>query len=149
MPSIGLRGISRNPKLNWDGRFDGLVRDGRFTGRLLFDPKHLYAVLKARTSKRIFVNEFSDLFHEALPLEVVLEHIRVFRAASWHQFQVLTKRNEPLSDLNKAILAEFGSWPTNIWLGVSVCSAEEKEMKHIADLAEVRHETNKTGNFRR
>jgi protein gp37 len=110
-----------------------LVQGGRFTGKLLFDPQHLYAVLKAKNPKRIFVNEFSDLLHEGLPLKVVIEHVRVFRAASWHQFQVLTS-SERLADTNEAVLSRFGRWPANLWLGVSVCSAEEIEMKRIADL---------------
>lgn len=38
---------SCNPKLNGDRRFDGLVKNGRFTGKLLFDPRHLYAVLRS------------------------------------------------------------------------------------------------------
>lgn len=125
---------SRNSKINKDGRFSGLVNRGRFTGKLLFDPKHLYSVLKVREPKRIFVNEFSDLLHESLPMEVILEHIRVFRAASWHQFQVLTKRGERLAELNEAILREFGSWPMNLWQGVSVCSAADVEMKRIEEL---------------
>ena len=125
---------SRNPKLNGDGRFDGLVESGRFTDKLLFDPEHLYAVLRDRSPKRIFVNEFSDLLHEALPMEVILEHVRVFRAASWHQFQVLTKRSHRLAALNDSILAEFGSWPENLWLGVSVCSGAKLEMQRIEHL---------------
>ena len=87
---------SQNPRLNGDGRFNELVNDGQFTGELLFDPGHLYAVLKEKTPRRIFVNEFSDLLHEALPMEVILEHVRVFRAVPWHQFQVLTKREHRL-----------------------------------------------------
>ena len=125
---------SRNSKVNSDGRFKGLVKGRRFTGKLLFDPKHLYSVLKVKEPKRIFVNEFSDLLHEALPMEVILEHIRVFRSAFWHQFQVLTKRGERLAELNDAVLREFGSWPANLWQGVSVCSAAEIEMKRIEEL---------------
>ncbi len=123
-----------NSRLNRDGRFDGLVSNDSFTGKLLFDPKHLYAVLNDRTPKRIFVNEFSDLLHESLPLDLILEHLQVFRAAPWHQFQVLTMRGNRLKALDKAVRTKFGLWPANLWLGVSVCSAEEKEMKRIADL---------------
>jgi protein gp37 len=72
---------SWNLKLNRDERFHGLVMDGRFTGEVLFDPEHLYAVLKDRKPKMIFVNEFSDLLHDALPMKVLLEHVRVFKAA--------------------------------------------------------------------
>lgn len=120
--------------MNQDRRFKGLVKSGKFTGKLLFDPKHLYSVLKVKEPKRIFVNEFSDLLHESLPMEVILEHFRVFRAASWHQFQVLTKRGGRLAELNGAINAEFGAWPANLWQGVSVCSAADVEMKRIGEL---------------
>ena len=37
------------------------------------------------------------------------------RRASWHVFQVLTKRSERLLELNQEI-----DWPTNVWMGVSV-----------------------------
>ncbi len=134
---------SQNPRLHQDGRFDGLVEritlaDGRttarFTNRLLFDPSHLYAVLKDCKPKMIFVNEFSDLFHSATPEEVILEHFRVFKAASWHQFQVLTKRGSRLKDMNAVILRELGAWPENVWQGVSVCSAKPVEMQRIDEL---------------
>jgi protein gp37 len=82
----------------------------------------------------VFVNEFSDLLHNALPLKVILEHIRVFDTAGWHQFQVLTKRSKRLAEVNSAVLAEFGSWPTNIWMGVSVCSVAKAEMQRIDNL---------------
>lgn len=125
---------SQNPKMNGDGRFDGLVGNGRFTGELLLDPRHLYSVLNEKTPRRIFVNEFSDLLHEALPMEIILEHVRVFRAAPWHQFQVLTKRSQRLAELDAAIMAEFGTWPGNLWQGVSVCSGAETEVRRIEDL---------------
>jgi protein gp37 len=125
---------SCKPKLNGDGRFDGLVKNGRFTGKLLFDPRRLYAVLKNQKPKKIFVDEFSDLLHDALPMKVILEHVRVFRAACWHQFQVLTKRSHRLAALNDSVLAKFGSWPENLWLGVSVCSGAKIEMQRIEHL---------------
>ena len=111
-----------------------MLKNERFTDELLFDPEHLYAMLKERKSKMIFVNEFSDLLHDALPTKVILEHIRVFRTAYWHQFQVLTKRSHRLAALNNSVLAEFGSWPENLWLGVSVCSGAKIEMRRIEHL---------------
>jgi protein gp37 len=130
----GVYRHSRNARMNPDGRFDGLVDGGRFTGELLFDPRHLYAVLKEKTPRKIFVNEFSDLLHGALPIEVILEHVRVFRAAPHHQFQVLTKRSHRLAELDSVILAELGSWPANLWQGVSVCSATGIELRRIEHL---------------
>src|ERR1700676_5161377 len=37
------------------------------------------------------------------------------RRASWHVFQVLTKRSERLHKLSSII-----DWPSNVWMGVSV-----------------------------
>jgi len=65
--------------------------------------------------KLIFVNSMSDLFHKDVPLEFILRIFDVMRRASWHQFQVLTKRSDILFDLDPQI-----DWPKNVWIGVSV-----------------------------
>jgi protein gp37 len=63
----------------------------------------------------IFVNSMSDLFHEAVPLDFIQKVFEIMRQASWHTFQVLTKRSARLSELDKQI-----EWPDNVWMGVSV-----------------------------
>lgn len=63
----------------------------------------------------IFVNSMSDLFHEDIPDEVVLQIFDTMKKASWHTFQVLTKRADRLLKLSKRI-----EWTPNIWMGVSV-----------------------------
>jgi protein gp37 len=63
----------------------------------------------------IFVNSMSDLFHEDIPADYVLQVFDVMRRAHWHEFQVLTKRGERLEQLNRLI-----DWPDNVWMGVSV-----------------------------
>lgn len=63
----------------------------------------------------IFVNSMSDLFHEDAPLEFIQKVFDVMRRASWHTFQILTKRSARLLELNEAI-----DWPDNVWMGVSV-----------------------------
>jgi protein gp37 len=63
----------------------------------------------------IFVNSMSDLFHEDVPFEFIQRVFDVMRRASWHQFQVLTKRSERLLELDPQI-----EWPVNVWMGVSV-----------------------------
>lgn len=65
--------------------------------------------------KLIFVNSMSDLFHKDVPLEFVLEVFDVMHRASWHQFQILTKRSDVLLNLDSQI-----DWPDNVWMGVSV-----------------------------
>ena len=79
----------------------------------------LEAPLSWTKPKIVFVNSMSDLFHEEVPFEFIQRVFNVMKRASWHQFQVLTKRSKRLSEL--AIHLE---WPSNVWMGVSVESQE-------------------------
>jgi len=63
----------------------------------------------------IFVNSMSDMFHEDVPARFIHKMFGVMRRASWHQFQVLTKRAERLREMSPSI-----DWPGNVWMGVSV-----------------------------
>lgn len=63
----------------------------------------------------IFVNSMSDLFHQDVPIDFIQKVFDVMRNASWHTFQVLTKRSSRLLELDKQI-----DWPENVWMGVSV-----------------------------
>jgi len=63
----------------------------------------------------IFVNSMSDLFHEDVPLDFIHQVFDVMRRASWHTFQVLTKRSERLLELDSKL-----DWPDNVWMGVSI-----------------------------
>jgi protein gp37 len=65
--------------------------------------------------KLIFVNSMSDLFHKDVPLVFIERVFDVMRQASWHQFQVLTKRSDVLLNLSPRL-----NWPENVWMGVSV-----------------------------
>lgn len=143
--------FSRGEVTNRDGRYSDLVelstrsvaRDGvegereelRFTGRVLFNPAKLYAFRKNHVpGNLVFVDEFSDLLHRVVPMDVILEHFRVFRSATWLQFQILTKRANRLGELDAAVMKEFGEWPQNVWMGVSVCTQEKGELNKIAAL---------------
>lgn len=63
----------------------------------------------------IFVNSMSDLFHKDVPTEFILKIFEVMNKASWHRFQILTKRSERLIELDPLL-----PWSENIWMGVSV-----------------------------
>lgn len=67
----------------------------------------------------IFVNSMSDLFHEKVPQKFIIKTLNVMHDASWHTFQILTKRSERLLELNDEFL-----WPDNVWMGVSVENAD-------------------------
>lgn len=78
-------------------------------------PQMLALPLHWKRPRSIFVNSMSDLFHEDVPLPYVQQVFEVMREASWHRFQVLTKRANRLLELSETL-----EWPGNIWMGVSV-----------------------------
>ncbi len=75
--------------------------------------------LKWRRPRTVFVNSMSDLFHADVPASYILRVFEIMNRASWHQFQVLTKRSERLADLSSGL-----PWAPNIWMGVSVENAK-------------------------
>lgn len=78
----------------------------------------------------IFVNSMSDLFHEDVSFEFIQEVFKVMNEASWHTFQVLTKRSKRLLKLAKEL-----NWTPNIWQGVTV--ENKKYIERIDDLRQV------------
>ncbi len=64
--------------------------------------------------RMIFVNSMSDLFHKDIPIEFIEKTFAIMRKASWHTFQILTKRSERLREIE-----EKNSIPKNVWSGVS------------------------------
>jgi len=97
-------------------------------------PERLPLPLKWRKPRLIFVNSMSDLFHEDVPEQFIREVFRVMREASWHTFQVLTKRSARLRCLAPSFL-EGLDWPDNVWMGVSVES--QRWTCRVDDLREV------------
>lgn len=71
--------------------------------------------LRWREPRRIFVNSMSDIFHAHFPLELIQQVFGVMELASWHQFQVLTKRPERAVRLAGDLI-----WPLNVWIGTSI-----------------------------
>lgn len=82
-------------------------------------PEKLEDPLRWKRSRRIFVNSMSDLFQDGVPSEYIARVGRVMERASWHVFQVLTKRHDRLHELLAGELAWMGLLP-NAWFGVSV-----------------------------
>jgi protein gp37 len=82
-------------------------------------PQRVALPLTWKQPRRIFVNSMSDLFHEDVPDEFIDSVFATMRRATWHQFQVLTKRPERMARYvaNRGGLAR--SHP-NVWLGTSV-----------------------------
>jgi protein gp37 len=82
---------------------------------LTLRPERLQQPLQWKKPKIVFVNSMSDLFHEDVPEDYIRQVFDVMRQASWHTFQVLTKRSERMADVASRLhISE------NVWMGVSV-----------------------------
>src|SRR5439155_17180851 len=67
---------------------------------LTLQPHMLALPLRWRKPQTIFVNSMSDLFHEDVPFDYIRQVFDIMTRATWHRFQVLTKRSERLSKLS-------------------------------------------------
>lgn len=83
--------------------------------------------LKWKKPKCIFVNSMSDLFHSDVPESFIIKVFNTMNKASWHIYQILTKRTNRLINISKKL-----KWSTNIWQGVTVES--NKYLSRIDDL---------------
>lgn len=83
--------------------------------RLTCHPHLINTPLSWRSSKMVFVNSMSDLFHDDVPDDFVVQIFRTMSLASNHCFQILTKRSERLKEISNKL-----AWSKNIWMGVSV-----------------------------
>jgi len=82
---------------------------------LTIQERMLTVPLRWSKPQMIFVNSMSDLFHRDVPTAYVQQVFHVMKQASWHRFQVLTKRADRLRELDRHL-----EWTDNVWMGVSV-----------------------------
>jgi protein gp37 len=82
-------------------------------------PEKLLEPLRWPAPRIVFANSMSDLFQDGVPDDYIVATARVMQAASWHTFQVLTKRAERMQKLLNSKL-DFASELPNVWWGVSV-----------------------------
>ena len=105
------------------GPYEGLTRTSRtgpkWTGKLALVDEALTEPLRWRRPRLVFVNSMSDLFHDAVPLAFIEQVFATMQRASQHTFQILTKRADRLAEMAPRL-----SWPRNVWMGVSVESAD-------------------------
>lgn len=87
-----------------------------WNGKVTLMPERLDQPIRWKRPRLIFVNSMSDLFHDDVPFDFIDRVFDVIEKASWHTFQLLTKRAKRmlsyLSDRRRAL-------PRNAWLGVS------------------------------
>jgi protein gp37 len=100
---------------------------------LTLRPERLDQPLRWRLPRMIFVNSMSDLFHKEIPNEFISRVFDTMEAASWHTFQVLTKRSSLMRDfLRKRYLGR--RTPFHIWFGVSVeDGTKTSRIRHLRD----------------
>ncbi len=91
----------------------------KWSGNVKTDASSLDIPHRWKAGRLIFVNSMSDLFHEAVPVEFIRAVFKVMTETPQHTFQVLTKRAERLEEVGRML-----SWPPNVWMGVSVESAD-------------------------
>ncbi len=102
-------------------KYAGLTRKSggraKWTGKITLDRASLETPLNWKKPRRVFVNSMSDLFHEKVPQEFVLQVWKVMEATPHHTYQILTKRPDRMA----AVLTSpcFDVLP-NVWLGTSV-----------------------------
>ncbi|HEY5371876.1 MAG TPA: phage Gp37/Gp68 family protein [Hanamia sp.] len=89
-----------------------------------------------KSSKTVFVNSMSDLFHTEVPFEFIEKVFAVMNDTPQHTYQVLTKRAERLYELHHKL-----NWTKNIWMGVSV------EDERVTDRIDFLRETNAKTKF--
>ncbi len=97
-------------------------------------PEKLAEPLRWTSPRMIFVNSMSDLFHKDVRVEYIVAVAEVMRRASWHTFQVLTKRSDRMRDLLKGPL-RFAAQLPNVWWGVSVENRRHglPRIQHLSD----------------
>jgi protein gp37 len=94
-------------------------------------PGRLQQPLQWRQPKRIFVNSMSDLFHKQIPRTFVDAVFDTMEAASWHTFQILTKRSSLMVRYLRDRYSD-GVAPSHIWLGISVEDRKNTvRLKHL------------------
>lgn len=77
--------------------------------------------LKRKKPTVFFVNSMSDLYHEKVSNEQILEVLDVIDKARQHTFQILTKRASRMVQ----VMNLYNKNLPNLWLGVSVENKEE------------------------
>lgn len=75
--------------------YEGLIaKGGQWNGNVTVAWHKLDEPCRWTRPRMIFVNSMSDLFHPAVSFDLVAGIFGIMAAASWHTFQILTKRPE-------------------------------------------------------
>ncbi|MFG1414005.1 phage Gp37/Gp68 family protein [Xanthobacter sp. VTT E-85241] len=141
--SMARRIEAMQPTTHYAGTTQVVNGNAVWTGKVALAPERILTQpLRWQKPRKIFVNSMGDLFHEAVPVEWIDRTFAVMNDATWHDFQVLTKRpgrmrayltdeatNERIADaqVSMGLDVHVNTPARNIWLGTSV------EDQHRAD----------------
>ncbi len=105
--------------------YKGLTKDGRWTGEIRLTDKPI--VMPGGKPKEIFVNSMSDLFHPKIGFAFIDNVYRAMRCQAQHKYLLLTKRPKRLHEYCET--KQRGTWPENIYLGLTICNQKEADEK--------------------
>lgn len=127
----------------------GYPQDDPFRPEL--QPQRLETPLRWTKPRLVFVDRMSDLFHPAFDEKYIAKVFAIMDLASWHTYQVLTKRPERAAELlssedfrlhvgwaESQVLQTrpgpdspaMGPWPLrNVWIGTSVESQQTANLR--------------------
>lgn len=104
-------------------KYAGLTRKSggraKWTGKVRLDERALAIPLGWKSSRMVFVNSMSDLFHQGVPFDFIEKVWATMAATPRHTYQILTKRPDRMADLTRKL-----PLLANVWLGTSVESSE-------------------------
>ncbi|MFE9084157.1 DUF5131 family protein [Brevundimonas sp. NPDC003935] len=102
-------------------KYEGLTRkSGKralWNGVVREDRSALEVPYGWRKPRKIFVNSMSDLFHDAVSEDFIVDVWRVMRETPHHNYQILTKRPERMAEVVARAIPDV---LPNVWLGTSV-----------------------------
>jgi protein gp37 len=106
-------------------KYDGLTRrSGKraiWNGIVREDRAALDIPLRWKRPRKIFVNSMSDLFHEGVSEDFILDVWEVMASTPRHHYQILTKRPERMGEI---VCSRIKQVLPNVWLGTSIENAE-------------------------
>lgn len=88
-----------------------------WTGDVREDKNSLLIPYSWKKPRKIFVNSMSDLFHDRVSDQFIIDVWTVMEETPHHNYQILTKRPARMYDIVKN---KVGKILSNVWLGVSV-----------------------------
>lgn len=71
--------------------------------QLTLHPDLIELPLSWKKPRTIFVSSMSDLFHKDVPVDFIKAVFNTMQQASWHTFQILTKRSDRLLELSSQL----------------------------------------------